>query len=309
MIEAATLATLRGRAQRAAPLAGSTWFRVGGAAEMLVRPADIDDLQHLLASLPLIVPVQVVGACSNLIIRDGGLAGVTIRLTGGFGGITVTHDGVTAGAAALDATVAKIAARAGLGGLEFFSGIPGTIGGAVAMNAGAYGRDVASSLVWADVITRAGDLTRLFAPELAFSYRYARLPVGAVVVRAHFRAHPGTSSRIAAHMAEIQSTREATQPVRLRTGGSTFRNPPGGESSMKAWELIDAAGCRGLARGDAQVSNKHCNFLINTGAATAADLESLGEEVRERVRATSGVELDWEIHRMGLPAYVPQAAP
>jgi UDP-N-acetylmuramate dehydrogenase len=309
MIEAATLAELRGRAQRAVPLADSTWFRVGGPAEMLVRPADIDDLRHLLVALPLVVPVHVVGACSNLIIRDGGLAGVTIRLTRGFGQITLADDGVIAGAAALDATVAKIAARAGLGGLEFLSGIPGTIGGAVATNAGAYGGDVASSLVWVDVVTRTGDLTRLFAPELTFSYRYAHLPGGAVVVRAHFRAHPSRASHIIARMAEIQSIREATQPVRSRTGGSTFRNPPGGASAIKAWELIDAAGCRGLACGGAQISNKHCNFLINTGTATAADLESLGEEVRERVRATSGVTLDWEIHRIGLPAHLPQAAP
>ena len=273
-----------------------------------MRPADIDDLRHLLAALPFTVPVHVVGACSNLIIRDGGLAGIPIRLTRAFGGITFTDGGVTAGAAALDATVAEIAARAGLGGLEFLSGIPGTIGGAVAMNAGAYGGDVGSSLVWADIVTRTGSLRRLSTPELAFSYRYARLPPGAIVVRAHFRVQPAKPSHIAVRMSEIRSTREATQPVRSRTGGSTFRNPRGAESSMKAWELIDAAGCRGLAQGGAQVSDKHCNFLINTGAATASDLEGLGEEVRERVRAATGVSLDWEIRRLGQPASVPQAA-
>jgi len=308
MIEAATLAALHGRAQRGAPLAHSTWFRVGGHAEMLVRPADVDDLRRLLASLPLTVPVRVIGACSNLIIRDGGLAGVTIRLTRGFGGITVADSGVTAGAAALDTTVAEVAARAGLGGVEFLSGIPGTVGGAVAMNAGAYGGDMASSLVWADVVTRTGDLARLSASELAFSYRYSRLPAEAVVVRAHLRTHPGKPTHIASRMAEIRSTREATQPVRSRTGGSTFRNPSDCHGSIKAWELIDAAGCRGLVRGGAQVSDKHCNFLINTGAATAADLEGLGEEVRSRVCATSGVTLDWEIRRIGAPAAALQLA-
>jgi UDP-N-acetylmuramate dehydrogenase len=308
VIKPATLAALRGRVQRAAPLARSTWFRVGGPAEILVRPADLDDLRHFLASLPLTIPVHVIGACSNLIIRDGGLAGVTIRLARGFGDITATGQGVTAGAAALDATVAEVAAQAGLAGLEFLSGVPGTIGGAVAMNAGAYGGELASSLVWAEIVTRTGELVRLSAPELAFSYRQARLPASAIVVRAHLRAQPGQKSHIAARMAEIRSTREATQPVRSRTGGSTFRNPPQAESLMKAWELIDAAGCRGLTRGGARVSDKHCNFLINTGTATAADLESLGEEVRERVRATSGVALDWEIHRIGTPVFSSQAA-
>ena len=201
----------------------------------------------------------------------------------------------------MDATVAEHAAAAGLAGLEFLSGIPGSIGGAVAMNAGAYGGDVAGCLDWAEIVTSAG-VTRLAAPALHLAYRHASLPAGAVVVRARFRARPGDPASIAARMAEIRASREATQPVRARTGGSTFRNPP----NMKAWELIDAAGCRGLMRGGAQVSEKHCNFLLNTGDATAAELEGLGEEVRRRVHALSGITLEWEIKRVGIPAGRPE---
>lgn len=292
-----TLPPIRGRVQADGLLAPFTWFRVGGAAEALVRPADAADLADFLGALPDTVPVRVLGACSNLIIRDGGLRGVVIRLARGFNGIAIESNGVIAGAAALDATVAEHAAAAGLAGLEFLSGIPGTIGGAVAMNAGAYGGEVAENLDWAELITRSGEIVRLAAPDLAFAYRHARLPPGGVVVRARFRARHGQPAAIATRIAEIRATREATQPVRARTGGSTFRNPP----AMKAWELIEAAGCRGLTRGGAQVSEKHCNFLINTGTATAADLEGLGEEVRRRVHAASGVELDWEIHRLGIP--------
>ena len=288
---------LRGRVQANAPLAPFTWFRVGGPAEVLVRPADGADLAQFLKALPLDIPVHVVGACSNLIIRDGGLPGVVIRLVRGFGDIAVEPDGVIAGAAALDVTVSEHAAAAGLTGLEFLSGIPGSIGGAVVMNGGAYGGDVASCLDWADIVTRTGDLCRLAAADLAFAYRYSRLPQGAVVVRARLRAQRGEPAAIAARMAEIRASREASQPIRARTGGSTFRNPP----DMKAWELIDGAGCRGLRRGGAQVSEKHCNFLINTGNATAADLEGLGEEVRRRVHEATGVMLEWEIHRIGVP--------
>jgi len=296
----------RGRAQADAPLAAFTWFRVGGPAEWLVRPADADDLAAMLRGLPHTVPVHVIGACSNLIIRDGGLPGVTLRLARGFTGIDVEEDGIVAGAAALDVTVAEKAAAAGLAGLEFLSGVPGSIGGAVAMNAGAYGGDVASVLDWAEAVTRSGEQVRLGARDLAFAYRHARLPPGAIVVRARFRAQRGMPAVIAARMAEIRAAREAAQPVRARTGGSTFRNPSAGESSMKAWELIDAAGCRGLTRGGAQVSEKHCNFLINTGGATAADLEGLGEEVRRRVREATGVTLHWEIRRIGVPASKPE---
>ena len=291
------LPPLRGRVQADAPLGPTAWFRAGGAAEALVRPADTADLAAFLGALPHTVPVHVIGACSNLIIRDGGLLGAVIRLGRGFGTITVERNGVIAGAAALDVTVAEHAAAAGLAGIEFLSGIPGSVGGAVAMNAGAYGGDVAGCLDWAEIVTRSGDIVRLDNAALAFAYRHARLPAESVVVRARFRAHAGLQAAIAARMAEIRSNREASQPVRARTGGSTFRNPP----HMKAWELIEAAGCRGITCGGAQVSEKHCNFLINTGGATAADLEGLGEEVRRRVRAASGVDLEWEIHRIGIP--------
>jgi UDP-N-acetylmuramate dehydrogenase len=297
-----TLPPLRGRVQASAPLAPFTWFRVGGPAEVLIRPADEADLAQFLRALPLDIPVHVIGACSNVIIRDGGLPGVAVRLARGFGAIEVDADGIVAGAAALDVTVAEHAAAASLTGLEFLSGIPGSIGGAVVMNGGAYGGDIASCLDSADVVMRSGDQRRLAAAELAFAYRHSRLPHGAVVVRARLRARRGAPAAIAARMAEIRAEREATQPVRARTGGSTFRNPPG----MKAWELIDAAECRGLTRGGAQVSEKHCNFLINTGTATAADLEGLGEEVRRRVHAATGVRLEWEIHRIGVPGVRPE---
>ena len=291
---------LRGRVQGNAPLGPTTWFRVGGAAEFLVRPADAEDLCGFLATLPHHVPVVTVGAASNLIVRDGGVRGVVVRLARGFNAIEIDGNGVIAGAAALDVTVAEHAAAAGLAGIEFLSGIPGSIGGAIAMNAGAYGSDVAACLDWADIVTRDGQLIRLPVQKLGLSYRHAALPPGAVVVRARFRALPGEKTAIAAQMGQIRAAREASQPVRARTGGSTVRNPATNESSLAAWELIDAAGCRGLVRGGAQVSEKHCNFLINTGDATAADIEGLGEEVRRRVRAMSGVELQWEIRRIGV---------
>jgi len=292
---------VRGRVQANAPLAALTWFRAGGPAETLLRPADSDDLADYLAALPPEVPVWIIGACSNLIIRDGGLPGVTIRLARGFSTVTTDKDGVTAGAAAMDVTVAEHAAAAGLTGLEFLSGIPGSIGGAVAMNAGAYGSETAQILDWAEIVTRDGALRRLTGTDLAFGYRHAEVPPGAVIVRARLRAVSGAPPLIAARMAEIKRAREETQPVRARTGGSTFRNPGADESALKAWELIDAAGCRGLRLGAAQVSEKHCNFLINTGGATATDIEGLGEEVRRRVLATTGISLHWEIRRIGLP--------
>ena len=295
------LPTLTGRVQANAPLGPQTWFRVGGAAEVLVRPSSPADLARLLDGLPPDAPLTVIGAASNLIVRDAGITGVVVRLARGFNEIAADATGVTAGAAALDATVAEHAAASGLSGLEFLSGIPGSVGGAVAMNAGAYGGDVAGCLDWAEIVTAAG-VTRLPAPALHFAYRHAAIPPGAVVVRARFHARPGDPAVIASRMAEIRASREATQPVRARTGGSTFRNPP----DMKAWELIDAAGCRGLRRGGAQVSEKHCNFLLNTGDATAADLEGLGEEVRRRVHALSGITLEWEIKRVGVPAGRPE---
>jgi UDP-N-acetylmuramate dehydrogenase len=301
----ATLPPTRGRIAADAPLAPFTWFRAGGPAEALLRPADAADLSAFLAALPHTVPVHVLGACSNLIVRDGGLLGVTIRLARGFNEITVEPDGVVAGAAALDATVAEHAAAAGVAGLEFLCGVPGSIGGAVAMNAGAYGSDISSVFDWAEIVMRSGEIVRLDGCAIAFGYRHSNLPPGGVVVRARLRATPGDKPTIAARMAEIRAAREASQPVRARTGGSTFRNP----DNMKAWELIDAAGCRGLMRGGAQVSEKHTNFLINTGNATSADLEGLGEEVRRRVFSTSGTRLEWEIKRIGVPAAKPEAVP
>jgi len=291
------LPPIRGRMQADAPLAPFTWFRVGGVAEALVRPSSSADLAGFLAALPSDVPVQVLGAASNVIVRDGGIHGVVLRLGRGFGEVRIEADGVIAGAACLDAAVAEHAAAAGLAGLEFLSGIPGTIGGAVAMNAGAYGGDIADCLDWAEFVTRSGEPVRVAAAGLALAYRHASLPSGAVVTRVRLRARPGDRASIAARMAEIRTNREATQPVRARTGGSTFRNPPG----MRAWELIDAAGGRGLMRGGAACSDKHCNFLLNTGGATASDLEGLGEELRRRVHAMSGVTLEWEIKRIGIP--------
>ena len=297
-----TLPLTRGRLQKNVPLGDKTWFRVGGPAEFLLRPANTEDLCTFLHDMPLHLPVTVIGAASNLIIRDGGIPGLVIRLARGFSEITIDKNGVIAGGAALDATTAEHAAQAGLTGLEFLSGIPGAIGGAVMMNAGAYGGDVATTLDWAEIVTRQGELRRLTAGEIGFSYRHSTLPPESVVVRARFFAKPGEPSAIAARMAEIRASREATQPVRARTGGSTFRNPP----DAKAWELIDGAGGRGLVRGGAQVSEKHCNFLINTGGATAADLEGLGEELRRRVHASSGFTLEWEIKRLGVPGTAPE---
>ena len=288
---------IRGRVRAGAPLAPFTWFRTGGPAQWLARPADAEDLVALLAGRPADEPFTVVGAASNLIVRDGGVPGLVVKLGGAFGGVSVERDGVVAGAAALDAAVAEHAAAAGLTGLEFLSGIPGSVGGAVAMNAGAYGAETADVLDWAEVATPRGVL-RLPAAAFRFAYRHAVLPEDAVVVRARLRARPGDRKAIAARMAEIRASREETQPVRARTGGSTFKNPP----NRKAWELIDAAGCRGLSLGAARVSEKHCNFLLNTGDATAAELEALGEEVRARVLVHSGVPLEWEIKRLGVPA-------
>jgi len=293
-----SLPTLHGRVQRDVLLAPITWFRVGGPADALVKPSSARDLAEFLRALPDEIPVVTIGAASNLIIRDGGVRGVVVKLARGFNEIAIEGERVVAGAAALDLTVAEHAAAAGIAGLEFLSGIPGTIGGGVAMNAGAYGGDVAGCLDWAEIVTRAGELVRLPSEQLAFGYRHSALPPGAVVVRAQLRGRVGDPSEIARRMADIRASREATQPIRARTGGSTFRNP----ENMKAWELIEAAGLRGARRGGAVVSAKHCNFLLNAGDATAADIEGLGEEVRARVRETSGVSLKWEIRRIGVPA-------
>jgi UDP-N-acetylmuramate dehydrogenase len=294
---ALSLPAVRGRLRADVALAPLTWFRVGGPAERLFRPADIDDLAEFLFRCPADVPVMAMGVASNLLIRDGGIDGVVIRLGGAFAHVRIDGDRVIAGAGALDATVAQEARQAGLGGLEFLSGIPGAIGGAVVMNAGAYGREMSDIIESATVVLRDGGVVTLNAKTLGLGYRHSDLPPGAVVAEVVLRGAPNRPDAIAARMAEIQAARGATQPVRARTGGSTFANPPG----AKAWELIDKAGCRGLTLGGAQVSEQHCNFLINTGDASAADLEALGEDVRRRVRQASGIDLVWEIKRIGAP--------
>ncbi len=290
------LPPVRGRISRDAPLGGLTWFRVGGPAEVLFRPADTEDLAQFLAALPAEVPVTVIGVGSNLLVRDGGVPGVVVRMAGPFAAIVVDGSSVTAGAAALDLTVAMTALEAGIGGLEFLSGVPGTIGGALRMNAGAFGGEMKDVTVSAQAVDRGGRLHDLSPEQLGFAYRHCAVPEDFIFTRAVLRGAAADTDTITARMAEIRNAREASQPTRTRTGGSTFANPDG----AKAWELIDKAGCRGLTLGGAQVSEKHCNFLINTGDATAADIEDLGEEVRRRVRETSGIELRWEIRRIGV---------
>ena len=290
-------AAIRGRLIPSAPLAPFTWFRVGGPAQVLFRPADADDLAAYLRDHRNEAPL-VIGAASNLLVRDGGIPGPVIRLGGGFAGIETGPGWVKAGAGALDGTVAQVAAEAGRTGLEFLSGVPGTIGGAVVMNAGCYGSDIASCLIEAEVMLTCGAIKTYEAARLGLSYRHSSLPTGAIVLSARLRAEPGDPAAIARRMAEIETDRQDSQPIRARTGGSTFANPEG----RKAWQLIDEAGCRGLVIGDAQVSEKHCNFLINRGHATAADIETLGEEVRRHVRDKSGIDLRWEIKRVGVPA-------
>ncbi len=287
----------RGRLVSDAPLGPQTWFRAGGPAEVLFRPADVEDLSTFLAVLPSDVPVMVLGVGSNLLVRNGGVKGVVIRLMRGFTGIEVEGHEVMAGAGALDLNVALTARDHALAGLEFLSGIPGTIGGAVAMNAGAYQGDLSQVLISAEAVDRAGDVHRVDAARMGFSYRHSQAPADWVFTSVRLRAAPGDQLAIARRIADIDAARLESQP-RSRTGGSTFVNPPG----HKAWELIDRAGCRGLRIGEAQVSEKHCNFLINLGAATAADIEALGEEVRRRVFEQSGVRLEWEIRRIGVSA-------
>jgi UDP-N-acetylmuramate dehydrogenase len=278
-------------------LADFIWFRTGGPAEWLVKPRDPDDLSRFLAGLDPEVPVMPVGVGSNLIVRDGGVPGVVVRLPKSFGRVTIQGGNrVRAGGGAMGITVASAARDAGIGGLEFLRGIPGTTGGAVRMNAGAYGREAADILVEATLVLRDGRVETWPRERLGYTYRHSDVPEGAVVVEALFEGVPGVPAAIGAEMDRIAQEREASQPLRSRTGGSTFKNPPG----AKAWKLIDQAGCRGLTIGDAQVSEKHCNFLLNLGNARAADIEALGEEVRRRVLETSGVSLEWEIQRVGV---------
>lgn len=286
----------RGRLTADAPLSQVTWFRVGGNAEVLFRPADAEDLAEFLAALPAEVPVTVIGVASNLLVRDGGVPGVTIRLGRGFADIGAEGNRLTVGAAALDLNVATVARDSGVAGLEFLSGIPGTIGGALRMNGGAYGREIADVLVAAQAVDREGEMLTFSAEQMGFTYRHSAAPDDCIFTGAVLEGEPGEVLEIARRMADIADKRADSQPIRSRTGGSTFKNPEG----FKAWELIDRAGCRGLTLGGAQVSEKHCNFLINTGNATASDLESLGEEVRRRVLETSGVTLEWEIKRVGV---------
>jgi UDP-N-acetylmuramate dehydrogenase len=289
---------LRGRMVASAALADVTWFRVGGPAEVLFSPADEDDLAYFLSRLPAEVPVTVIGLGSNLIVRDGGVPGVVIRLAGkGFGTIAV-EDGarVRAGAATPDVKVARAAADASVDGLAFYRGIPGGIGGALRMNAGAHGGETTDVLVEARGVDRRGEVRVFSHADMGFAYRHSSVPAGVIFTQALFQGRPGDQAAIQAEMERVTQAREAAQPIKEKTGGSTFKNPPG----SKAWKLIDAAGCRGLVIGDAQVSEMHCNFLINRGNATAADIENLGEEVRRRVRANSGVELEWEIKRIGV---------
>jgi UDP-N-acetylmuramate dehydrogenase len=291
------LPDLRGSLEANAPTAPLSWFRTGGPAQVLFMPADAGDLAYFLERLDAAVPVLVVGLGSNLLVRDGGLEGVLVRLGKPFMDILVEPPHrLRAGAGAPDVKVARAAAEAGIAGLSFLRGIPGTVGGALRMNGGAYGGETKDVLVSATGITRAGETATYSNAEMGFTYRHTSVPDDVIFTEAVFEGRPGDPGAILAEMNAITEARSSTQPVNTRTGGSTFKNPPG----SKAWTLIDAAGCRGLRRGDAQVSEMHCNFLINHGKAKAADIEGLGEEVRRRVREAAGVELEWEIRRVGI---------
>jgi UDP-N-acetylmuramate dehydrogenase len=296
MSAVATLPRVRGRLTAEAPLAPLVWFKAGGTAQWLFEPADAADLSDFLAELDPEVPVMALGLGSNLIVRDGGVPGVVVRLGKPFATVeTLDKTTLRCGGGASGILVSSTARDAGIGGVEFLRSIPGTVGGFVRMNGGAYGREVKDILVDCAIVLRTGEPKQLGLADLGYSYRHSALPEGCVVTGATFRGHPDAPEAIRAEMDRIAAEREASQPLRSRTGGSTFKNPPG----AKAWQAIDHAGCRGLTIGDAQVSEKHCNFLLNLGAAKAADIEQLGEEVRRRVKADSGVELEWEIQRVG----------
>ena len=289
------LAPVRGRLSEDAPLDRISWFRVGGTAEIMFRPADRDDLAEFLRHKPADVKLTVIGLGSNLLVRDGGVAGVVLRLGRPFAAIDIAGTEVRAGAAALDLNVARACRDRGLAGLEFLCGIPGTIGAGLRMNAGAYGSEMKDVVLEAEAMDAQGRVHLLGPAELGFSYRHCGVPADWLFLSARMAGRPGDRDEIGARMDDIGGARKDTQPTRARTGGSTFVNPPG----HKAWQLIDDAGCRGLTLGGAQVSEIHCNFLINAGDATAADLERLGEEVRRRVFEHSGVRLEWEIRRIG----------
>jgi UDP-N-acetylmuramate dehydrogenase len=291
------LPPVRGSLTMGASLKDHVWFRAGGPAEILFRPADADDLASFLAAKPDELRVSVIGVGSNLLVRDGGIPGVVVRLSSAFGKISTDGLRVRAGAAALDGAVARAAADAGIAGLEFLRGVPGTIGGALKMNAGCYGSEIKDIFVEAVAIDEKGNKIRLSMAEMDFVYRKAQgARDGLIFIEAVFEGRQDAPTAIRARMEELSANREASQPIKSKTGGSTFKNPPG----HKAWQLVDEAGCRGLMIGAAQVSEKHTNFLINTGEASAADLEALGEEVRKRVLEKSGVTLEWEIKRVGV---------
>jgi UDP-N-acetylmuramate dehydrogenase len=304
------LPPVRGRYTEQTPLGDTSWFRCGGKAEVLFKPADFNDLVDFLKGCPEDIPVTVLGVCSNVIIRDGGIKGVVIKLGGPFAEIDVDAKTgvVSAGAAALDFNVAIMAQRAGRTGLEFFSGIPGSIGGALRMNAGAYGRETVDVLIEATTIDRYGCVRHYKPSEMDMSYRFNGIPENFIFTSARFATSEDTPEAIEARMAEIKEKRTSSQPIRAKTGGSTFANPTPGELAnlgmepIKAWQMIDKAGCRGLTIGGAQMSDLHCNFMLNTGNATSADLEMLGEEVRRRVKDMFGYELRWEIKRIGVSA-------
>ncbi|NBR31084.1 MAG: UDP-N-acetylmuramate dehydrogenase [Sphingomonadaceae bacterium] len=299
MTVAAALPAVKGRLTAQAPLAPLVWFKSGGPADWLFEPADRDDLCAFLADLDPAVPVMALGLGSNLIIRDGGVPGVVVRLGKAFAHVTPIDDVTLAcGAGASGILVSSTARDRGIAGLEFLRSIPGTVGGFVRMNGGAYGGEVKDILVDCDVVLRTGELVTLPVADLHYTYRHSELPDGAIVVGARFRGTPGKPEAIQAEMDRISAAREASQPLRSKTGGSTFKNPDG----HKAWQLVDEAGCRGLTLGGAQVSEKHTNFLLNLGEATSADIEALGEEVRRRVQENSGVTLEWEIQRVGKQA-------
>ena len=295
----ASLPELRGRLKAEAPLKDLTWFRAGGPAEVLYSPADEADLAYFLKTAPSDIPVTIIGLGSNLLVRDGGIEGVVIRLGRGFGEIKVEDSSrLRAGAAVPDVKVARAAADAGIAGLSFYRGIPGCVGGALRMNGGAHGRETKEVVVEARAVDRQGNIHVLPVAELHYQYRHCGAPEDFIFTEALFQGEPGEPAAILAEMDGIAAYREEVQPIKSRTGGSTFKNPPG----KKAWQLIDAARCRGLSVGDAKVSEMHCNFLINEGNASGADIEKLGETVRARVKQTSGVELEWEIKRLGIPA-------
>jgi len=302
LVEARALPSPRGKLTANAPLAPLVWFKAGGAAEWLFEPKDAADLQQFLRDLDPAVPVMALGLGSNLIVRDGGVPGVVVRLGKAFAKVEAFDENVLrCGGGASGILVSSTARDAGIAGVEFLRSIPGTVGGFVRMNGGAYGGEVKDILIDCDVVLRSGELATLPVSKLGYTYRHSELPEGAIVVAARFRGRPGEPAAIQAEMDRISASREASQPLRSKTGGSTFKNPEG----HKAWQLVDAAGCRGLAMGGAQVSEKHTNFLINNGTASSAEIEGLGDEVRRRVKAQSGVELEWEIQRVGMFAGAP----